>query len=74
MLFNASVHRIVYLQYLSTRDAVSYVYADQFAIINIVLKLFAISTQTCFETCTPVTPSVNDGVSDALLNAAVQNV
>jgi len=55
-------------------NSVSCVYADQFAIIKNVLKLFALSTQTCFETCTPVTPSVNDCVSDALLNAAVQNV
>jgi len=39
-----------------------------------VLKLFALSTQIKNETCTPVTPSVNDCVSDALLNAAVKNV
>ena len=54
-------------------NSVSCVYADQFAIINIVLKWFALSTQIKNETCTSVTPSVNDCVSDALLNAAVQN-
>jgi len=39
-----------------------------------VLKSFALSTQIKNEACTPVTPSVNDCVSDTLLNAAVKNV
>jgi len=52
-------------------NSVSCVYADQFAIIK---NCVALSTQTCFETCTQVMSSVIDCVSDALLNAAVQNV
>jgi len=55
-------------------NSVSCVYADQFAIIKHCVKIVAHSTQIINETCTPVTPSVNDCVSDALLNAAVQNV
>jgi len=59
------------------QHSVSSVYADQFAVIKHCVKIVCpqhTNVLSSFKTCTPVTPSLNDCVSDALLNAAVQNV
>jgi len=58
------LHMLLKLNYIS------YVYAVQFAITKLCVKLFALSLHACFVACTPLTSPVNGCVSDSLFNAS----